>query len=172
MNNNFPKHESGSSCTFNDAKCLNNADAKKIRSVELTNLFPATDGAVNSSSDSTGRTPGFNWSIYATNIIKDQAYTSRPANYVKWVQKKGYNVYSDEYLDYEFNLTKADIQKIKREGQNYTAFNGETMMNSVINYQSSLFRGNNAIIHSNKIPQINALKCNNIKNYRHNISKI
>jgi hypothetical protein len=40
------------------------------------------------------------------------------------------------------------------------------MMNSVINYQSSLFRGNNAIIHSDKIPQINALKCNNIKNYR------
>ena len=166
LNNNFPKHETGSSCTFNDAKCLNNAEAKKIRSVELTNLFPATDGGVNSSPDSTGRTPGFNWSVYATNIIKDQAYTSRPANYVKWVQKKGYNVYSDEYLDYEFNLTKADIQKIKREGQNYTAFNGETMMNSVINYQSSLFRGNNAIIHSDKIPQINALKCNNIKNYR------
>ena len=166
LNSEFPKHEHGSSCTFNDPKCLTNPRDIKVRSVELTNLFPATDGTINTSAAQTGRTPGFNWSIYATNILKDQAYTSRPANYVKWVQKKGYNVYSDEYLDYEFNLTKEDIRRLKNEGENYTAYKGESVMNSVINYQSSLFRGDNAILHSSKIPQLNALKCNNLKNYR------
>ena len=50
----------------------------KIRSVELTNLFPASDGTVSTSSDQTGRTPGYNWSVYATNILKDKAYSSRP----------------------------------------------------------------------------------------------
>ena len=166
LNTEFPKHEHGTSCTFNDPKCFTNTRDIKVRSVELTNLFPAADGTINTSAAQTGRTPGFNWSIYATNILKDQAYTSRPANYVKWVQKKGYNVYSDEYLDYEFNLTKEDIRRLKNEGENYTAFKGESVMNSVINYQSSLFRGDSAILHSSKIPQLNALKCNNLKNYR------
>ena len=166
LNKNFPKHENGSSCTFNDSSCLNNPRDSKIRSVELTNLFPAADGSVLSTSETTGRTPGFNWSVYATNILKDQDYTSRPENYVKWVQKKGYNVYSDEYLDYEFDLTKEAINKIKKLGTNYTSFTGESVMNSVINYQSSLFRGGNAVITAKKMPDLAALKCNNIKNYR------
>ncbi len=166
LNKNFPKHESGLSCTVKDTKCLDSEASYNIRPVELSNLFPAEDGSTLSTSTTTGRTPGFNWSVYATNILKDQDYTSRPGNYVKWVQKKGYNVYSDDYLDYEFDLTKDVINKIKKAKDNYTAFTGEAAMNSVVNYRSSLFRGGNAIIHSDKIPSTTALKCNNMKNYR------
>jgi hypothetical protein len=166
LNKNFPKHETGTSCTFNNPSCLDVDSTTKVRSVELTNLFPAEDGSTLSAPTATGRTPGFNWSVYATNILKDQDYTSRPDNYVKWVQKKGYSVYSDDYLDYEFDLTRDVINKIKKAGTNYTAFAGESVMNSVINYSSSLFRGGNAIVHSNKIPSTTALKCNNMKNYR------
>ena len=166
LNSHFPKHDGGSSCTVKDVKCLEEINAKKIRSVELTNLFPAEDGSTLSTPNAMGRTPGFNWSAYATNILKDQDFTSRPENYAKWVQKKGYNVYSDEYLDYEFDLTKDVIRRIKKQGDNFTEFAGDAIVNSVVNYRSNLFRGDNAIVHSDKIPSVTALKCNNIKNYR------
>ena len=135
-----------------------------IRSVDLNNLFPAEDGTRLSSSDSFGRVPGFNWSSYATNVIKDPNYTSRPSNYMQWVQSHGNSIYSDEYLDYEITLSKDDIRKLKNQDHNFTEFKGATEINSVLNYKSNLFRGNNPILTNANVPRDQALLCNNIKN--------
>ena len=139
----------------------------RIRSVDLNNLFPDKDGNKLTSTDTTGRTPGYNWTSFADQTKKDEDYTSLPSKYTKWVQAKGTNVYSDRYLDYEINLTKEDINRIKKEvntglGKNYTNWQGETEVNSVVNYQSDLIRKE---IKNAKYPVGNAITCNNMKNY-------
>ena len=100
---------------LNSSKNNNNGSAKNdldytVRSVELDNLFPAANGntLVEGSEDTTGRAPGFNWSMYAKND-KIPTFSSDPAAYRTWVQTIGYDVYTDEYLDYDIVLTKEDI---------------------------------------------------------------
>ena len=168
INREFPKHENGASCKFDD-NCPDgtpevNTRKIVIRSVDLNNLFPAKDGTKLSSADSFGRVPGFNWSAYATNVVKDPNYTSRPSYYMQWVQSHGDKIYSDDYLDYEITLSKDDIRNLKRQDHNFTEFKGNTEINSVLNYKSNLFRGNNPILTDVKIPNDQALMCNNIKN--------
>ena len=138
----------------------------RIRSVDLANLFPAEDGTMLTSSDVSGRTPGFNWSAYATNILKDSDYTSRPSFYMTWVQSHGNSIYDSEYLDYEINLSKDDIRQLKKEDRNFTQFNGTIINNSVSTYKSDLFRGDHALLTNVNVPTEKALLCNNIKNYR------
>lgn len=159
LNNSFPTE---TTCTRQGNCASINAVA---RPVDLNNLFPATDGSKLTSSGETGRSPGFNWSTYAKNT-KDGNYVSNPSEYTKWVQTNGYNVYSDDYLDYEVTLTKEMINKLKSSNRNYTAFDGESVLGSVVNYRSNLFRGSNAILANySKVPNEAALKCNNMKNY-------
>ena len=131
----------------------------RVRPVDLKNLFPGNDGK-EVAYDKTGRTPGYNWSKYANQTLKDINYKSTPEKYTKWVQQTGYNVYADEYLDYYIKLSKADIAKIKKSNVDYTKSNGETEVDSVINYKSNLIRGNSLTI--SKYPNSKALKCNNI----------
>ena len=136
----------------------------KIRNVDLGNLFPSKDdtSAVLSSTDTTGRTPGFNWSKYATNTVKDPLYTSRPSDYVSFVQSKGYSVYSEDYLDYEIPLTKETIQKIKSSDGLYNDFEGSIVQNGSVNtYRSDLLR-DTSLFKGALLPNNDALKCNNI----------
>lgn len=144
------------------------ADASyRIRSVDLTNLFPASDGS------STSREPGFNWSEYATMTktpekAENNYYTINPSTYSEKVQKLGQGVYSDEYLDYSVDLTRSLISKLKNDNKalenNYTSFSGDTETNYVINYKSPLFRGG-ILSSSSKYPNEASLKCNNMKKY-------
>ena len=141
----------------------------RIRPVDLTNLFPATDGSKLTSPATTGRSPGFNWSKYATQTAKNEAYKSLPSEYTKWVQAKGYSVYSDDYLDYDILLTKDGINKIKKavstDGFEYDNFdNGDVAIDSVVNYKSNLIRkADDYGIKVYSYPSAaDALKCNNI----------
>ncbi len=142
--------------------------AYRIRSVDLNNLFPATDGSNNS------RTPGFNWSEYATVTKKaenaaNNYYTIKPAEYATKVQKVGDSVYSDEYLNYSIDLTRSMIAALKKENKaienNYSDFSGKTDTNYVINYRSPLFRDGGILSSSSKYPNEESLKCNNMKKF-------
>ena len=167
VNDEFPGYE-GKTCK---TTCDNDSSSDKnkkyrIRTVDLGNLFPDSQGNKLTTTDTTGRTPGFNWTKYSNQTIKDTSYKSLASNYTKWVQAKGYSVYSDDYLDYEVNLTKDLINKLKRRDKNYTAWEGDTSTDSVVNYQSPLFRNGGILSGNSHYPNGQALKCNNMKNYK------
>ena len=167
VNDVFPKVKETDKC---EAKCSDDNVQKMIRNVDLNNLFPDKSGNQLTSSDTTGRTPGFNWTSFADQTKKDTDYTSLPSNYAKWIQAKGTSVYSDRYLDYEINLTKEIITELKKEvntglGKNYTNWQGDVEINSVTNYQSPLFRNGGILSKNSKYPVGDAITCNNMKNY-------
>lgn len=157
-------------CIINDQKGSNDY---KIRPVDLTNLFPATDGGDSNLADpkSTGRTPGFNWSQYANTGNKNLNYTSKPSEYVETVQRLGYKVYNDENLDYQFILTRDILNDMKTttkvNGKNYTEFNGKTeVKNGVVHYISSAIRSGSELSKADKkVPEKSNIFCNNMKNY-------
>ncbi len=153
----------------------------RIRTVDLTNLFPSTDGSAKSSDASaTGRTPGFNWSTYATiNESKNSGYTSYPAQYLAEVQKIGYNVYSDKYLDYEFQLDKSKLAELKKktsalnDNKKYTSFNSSNGKAFRIGEKSGVSRYTSDIItqyatkvsRKGRVNSGESLDCNNVVNY-------
>ncbi len=157
-------------CIINDQKGSNDY---KIRPVDLTNLFPATDGGDSNLTDpkSTGRTPGFNWSQYANTGNKNLSYASKPSEYVETVQRLGYKVYNDENLDYQFILTRDILNDMKTttkvNGKNYTEFNGKTeVKNGVVHYISSAIRSGSELSKADKkVPEKSNIFCNNMKNY-------
>lgn len=142
-------------------------DCKKyyIRTVDLKNLFPSREGAVLNDPTNSGSTPPLNWSEYATNTKKDttKLFDSKPNEYFKWVQKKGYAIYNESNLDYEVTLTPDKIKTIKGLSNGYGVFPGEMRSNrntSVSNYKSSLLR---ETLNGNvKLPNDTALQCNNM----------
>ena len=112
-----------------------------IRSVDLKNLFPATDGS-SSDANSTGRTPGFNWSEDANNG-KLSNYPSSPLAYAKEVQNKGYDVYSDEELDYRFILSTSTLRELNNSSRDFTKFDGEidnSTSTGLFHYKSDVIR--------------------------------
>ena len=143
----------------------------RIRSVDLKNLFPSKSGAA-VSYDTTGRSPGYNWSAYATQTTKDTVYKSQPSEYTKWVQKKGYAVYEDKNLDYAVTIDKDSIQAIKNhikssgingKDLNYTKFDGDVSVSSTAHYRSKLFTSSDTYKLKKVVyPDDIALKCNNI----------
>ena len=146
--------------------CINGQDATetyRIRSTELTNLFPDAGGGTLSNPTLTGRAPGYNWSQFATNE-KTESFTSNPSEYTKWIQDKGYTVYSDDYLDYQVELRKEVINQLKGE-RDYSNFEGQVTKGSVLHYSSDLLR-NGLLKNDSKVPSATALKCNNMKNYQ------
>ena len=153
------------SCSNNKCGCVD-GDCKseyKVRSINLENMFPSKDGSTKSD-----MVP-FNWSKYATNKLKDPDYTSAPSEYKKWVEEKGYRVYDDEYLDYEVNLTRSTIKKLRAQNKQFGNFNdGNVEFSSVANYLSPLFRNGGLLSGDSHYPTKEALKCNNMHNYRSN----
>ena len=149
------------------AECKSDA-SYRVRSVDLNNLFPASDGSTNS------RAPGFNWSEYATMTKEPEKkensyYTINPSEYAKQVQEVGDGVYSDDYLDYSIDLTRSMIAALKKENKvienNYTDYAGKFDVNYVVNYHSPLFRNGGILSSSSKYPTEESLKCNNMKKY-------
>lgn len=138
----------------------------RIRSVDLTNLFPKTNGSQLETTDVVGRQPGFNWTVYANNA-KNPAYLSVPLAYTTEVQKLGYNVYNNDSLDYEFNLTPALMKKMRDQGKNYGEFKGSSKKakSGIISYSSNLFRGSGILTGNSKVPNESVVGCNNIANY-------
>lgn len=151
-------------------KCVNDTPSTdyRIRSVDLKNLFPSTDGTEISTADSVGRQPGFNWTQYATNV-KNPAYISQPLVYVNEVQALGYNVYKDNTLDYEFYLTPYLMKTMRDENKKYGTFTGESKQVStgIVAYKSDLWRDSGKLAgNSTKVAKDRVLGCNNIDNYQ------
>lgn len=138
----------------------------KIRSVDLSNLFPSEDA-------NEPRDPGFNWSEYA-NSVKNLNYGSLPSLYAKMVQESSSKLYEgEEYLDYSFFITRDQMRemrnKMKDVKKDYTNYSGKiSKVNGINVYESDLFRGGSAILSTNIKPSVTALACNNIKNYKEN----
>lgn len=135
-----------------------------IRSIDLENVFPDTDGESLSAATDIGRTPGFNWSLEATNN-KNADYQSSPLDYAKRIQEKGYTIYSnDDQLDYKFRLTPAVLKELRQaRSTDYTLYNGSNYTDDkgVIRYKSGLdILSDNTV--TLKKPTAAALKCNNI----------
>lgn len=159
-------HSMKSTTTSETNSCVSNSSNYRVRSVDLNNLFPAQEGEGS-------REPGFNWSSFAdtNNGLNNKNYLSTPSELVKIIQEKGNSVYSDEYLDYQFNITRDELRKMRNEvensGSNYTNFKNSDFYidsNGVGRYYSQKIRDN---IKDKKVPEksSNALKCNNMKNY-------
>ena len=168
----------GDSCSDRYTDCVANPEKYRVRSTELEDLFPSTDGS-QKAAENAGRLPGFNWSKYAINN-KDTDYKSNPVTYMEALQKRtreakasGKEIYTEENLDYEFILMPETIREMRKSaagnmgGGNYTDFKDEdfTVDNGFGRYRSSKIR---SIAGSNKIPDKPAINCNNMLNYGSN----
>ena len=166
------------SCTEIPTDCVATPENYRVRSTELEDLFPSTDGTVKAV-DEAGRLPGFNWSQYATNN-KNTEYKSDPVAYMEALQKQardakasGTEIYTEDNLDYEFILMPETIRSMRRSasgnmgGGNYTDFSDEgfSLQNGVGRYRSTKIRelGGN-----NKVPDKPAIYCNNMLHYGSN----
>lgn len=134
----------------------------KVRSVDLENMFPNTDGSAKS--DEINYPVPFNWSSFAeTN--KNSSYLFSPIAYRKWVEDNANSIYTDQYLDYEIKLNRNTIRELRRQKNKYGVYDGRIVSNSSVNtYRSPLF-DSGGILSSNgsKYPTEDALKCNNMK---------
>lgn len=143
----------------------NPQSAYKIRTVDLKNMFPDNSKA------SGAREPGFNWSsnanILASNDKVDPNQQVMPSVYAQKVQSEGYNIYNNNNIDYEFELTKEMIKNIKGNDRNYTNFTGNMVTrNGMVSYQSDVIRKGAFASSSNKVMNTAAIGCNNVENYR------
>lgn len=154
-----------------DSNTCTNTSKSRVRSVDLENLFPANDGS-KSDQNSTGRKPGFNWSTYAsTKNVAESGMAVDPSLYLTDVQNLGYSVYSNDYLDYEFDLSPSDLKQLrtitKESNHNYTSYSGESSVSKktgVTRYVMS----KNVSQYATKKANNEARECNNMVNYNSN----
>lgn len=168
---------------FKDDTCGKSSNAR-VRTVDLNNLFPGSseDTTKGSSSSATTkesgttRNIGFNWTSKANikNTLSDgtkEQFTSNPEEYLNYVQGKGYSIYNDENLDYQFTITPSELRKIKKtlstSANNYTKFDGTTKKGSggVSRYTSNLIHGSSdqSLIKEKVVPS--DYDCNNMINH-------
>ena len=87
----------------------------KVRSVNLSNLFP-------------NRNPRFNWSVNAKNV-NNRNYKVDPETLIKAIEATGDSIYDenneDKYLDYEIDLTKDAIKTIREYNKGKTYNNSD-----------------------------------------------
>lgn len=167
LNSNFPSISSSESSCTTSSRCDKVKDEPyTIHSVDLANMFPSKEEV-----DDT-RSPGFNWSQYATvSQEKNNKYNSLPNKYADWIQKDGYKItYNDANLDYKIELTRENIRDLRNDDKSssgYSSFKGEVDDQEfydagVSHYKSPLFRGTNAMLSDSYYPDGSTLKCNNI----------
>lgn len=153
-----------------DIKDKDPAQRYRIRTVDTADLFPSSEGKDTTDSAKTGRTPGFNWTVNATNL-KNKDYIIAPSALLTEIQeqeRKG-KTYSDANIEYEFVLDRDALKAIRKhtESGNYTNFTGKfIIVNGVSVYSSSLFRGTGSTLDSKYIKEnhLGILGCNNEKN--------
>lgn len=159
------KNESSSSYErCNTPTSTDDATAYLIRPIDYPNAFPDANGTDGK------RAPGFNWSKYA-NITSDNGknkeYQSLPSVYAEKIQSPEYytSLYSDQNLDYEFNLTKNVLGQLKSKVKNYSDYKGEMVTrHGMISYQSDVIRSG-IFSEGSKVLKEGAIGCNNVENY-------
>lgn len=72
----------------------------------------ADNDTISSASTTIGRTPGFNWTVNASNLSV-AGYPVTPTLLIQKVQDSQYNAYSNDELDYEFYISKNNIKNIR-----------------------------------------------------------
>ena len=170
---------------FDDSCGSGKSTNARVRTVDLNNLFPGStadskkgsSSSATTSESGTSRNIGFNWTSKAdiTNTLsgKDsKQFISEPEEYLKYVQKEGYNIYNDDNLDYQFTITPSELRQIKNKlssnNDNYTKFDGTTKQGSggVSRYTSNLIHGSSeqSLIKSKKVPS--DYDCNNMISYK------
>lgn len=155
----------------------------RLRSIDLKDMFPDnTDEVGITDPTETGRAPGFNWTSKATNV-KNSDYEITPGALYSIIQARGNEIYDADkqsaYLDYEFYLTPAELNKIRRysaqEGSGkYSIYPGKVKVaNGVAYYESSLFRGSSSSykLDASSIKVLGTLGVNNQKSQASNESE-
>ena len=160
----------GDECTGDDKKCVgkncsgdndgppsnNIVSNVKVRSINLSNLFP-------------NRNARFNWSSEAKNV-NNRNYKVDPEALTKSIETTGDKVYDenneDKYLDYEINLTRDAIKTIREynKGKTYNNSDNGTAVNrlkgqgtwGVTVYQSKLLDSLGSVVTKRGL-----LGCNN-----------
>ncbi len=188
----------GSSCEANRKTPVDNYTTKSISpktmfpqtktsSLSTESVSPTRLSYVDKMADAAEgtRKEGFNWSVNATNL-SIAGYPVTPSTLVKKIENS--NVYDESEVDYEINLTKEQIRKIKNEAKDskfsYTSYTdgkfeeikgdstkylavvksdntkkyNENTIPSFKYYRSSYIRSHGAT----KYPSDNGLSCNNI----------
>ena len=158
--------DSDDSCIEPD--CPDPAQRYRIRTVDTADLFPSAEGKDTTDPTKTGRTPGFNWTVNATNL-KNKNYIIAPSALLTEIQEKERKgeTYSDANLEYEFELDRTALSAIRKHttSGNYTNFTGNfTIVNGVSVYNSSLFRGTGSTLDSKYVIKKGILGCNNEDN--------
>lgn len=168
--------------TQDDQPCVGEEcnDAKPLsyiaRTVDLNDLFPNNDNeSITENPNETGRNQGYNWTDAASNV-KNGDYEITPGALYPVIQQRGSSIYdadkNNEYLDYEFYLTPADLNTIRRyseyEGNSkYNSYPGKVeVVNGVAVYESALFRASSTSsykLDSDSIITLGALGVNNQK---------
>lgn len=137
----------------------------KVRSVDLSNLFPS-EGSNNADAapdaTKTGRTPGFNWTsaasispTKATTNTGTKNYAVDPSKLITAIQTRKETIFDEKnentYLDYSFHLDQSVLSAIRKynQGKSYTTFNGRFNTSTtqgdgvnkygLITYESNLF---------------------------------
>ena len=151
-----------------DIKDKDPAQRYRIRTVDTADLFPSAEGKDTTDPAKTGRTPGFNWTVNATNL-KNKDYIIAPSALLTEIQEKERKgeTYSDANLEYEFELDRNALRAIRKHttSGNYTNFTGNfTIVNGVSVYNSSLFRGTGSTLDSKYVIKKGILGCNNEDN--------
>ena len=146
----------------------------RIRSTDNSNMFPNSSGSQLTDYAETGRDAGFNWSEEAT-TVKNPDYIINPPAYIANVQRQsssGTSIYTDQNLDYEFDLSSSDIREL-RKTKNFTDYaegsfmrpgtGGNDAQNGVARYYSNVITN-----YATRRPGKKAVQCNNIKDSSNN----
>jgi len=161
----------------------------RIRSVDLADVFPDEEGTPSSDvtkpSRGVEKTP-WNWTSNSATRDPASVYVIKPSEYLEYIQEENQssgtaqvdgtgidiNYYSDDNIDYEFNLTTILLRDMRNRNNNFAyntfednASNGSVTKNVIYFYQSKLFRDGGPLASAVvKMPSVSALKCNNLKN--------
>lgn len=141
-------------CTGDDCETTISTEDYVFRIVDLNDLFPkGAETTENNQSkiSATGRQPGYNWTLDATNDGDQQAafslqsknpnYPINPIELIKDIQSKGDSIYSDEYLDYRITLDSEGLKYLRdyNKKHKYTDYQGSTFVkNGVTSYYSDI----------------------------------
>ena len=159
----------------------------RVRPVNLEDMFPSVEGDEKPPSNPSwvGRQPGFNWTKYATASSTKKtnlSYVTNPPKYISYIQSRGYSIYNDNYLDYEFDLPPESLSSLRssfdesKKG-NYTNYDSSGTFSSVSalkkndNNENGIVRYKSSVIRNIKgaritVPKDDAtLYCNNMKNH-------
>ena len=172
--------------------CIDNPEKYRIRAVDERNMFPDPDGSPLPSTDSVGvgkdtnvNTSGtdaellpFNWSSRADTSkhteYNNKDYAFNPRDYITHLQtnyaSSGFNPYSEDVLDYEFDLSPSDLRSLRNtsheDRQVYKSNIGDVKEindDNIPHYKSTVIH---ETLNKGKIPKDSAIKCLNMENYK------